>query len=74
MFDSVDELKLIGPTLAVLKEAFLWDHCVAVIDVSDKTVTIADPALGEQILTHEQFTKTWRGCGIVMSMRPGSHI
>jgi hypothetical protein len=42
-FDSVGQLKDASVTLAVVKDVFLSDHCVAVLDVSDRTVTVADP-------------------------------
>lgn len=65
-FDSVNQLKGIGVTLAVVRDAFLMDHCVAVLDVSDRTVVIADPVLGKQLMSHEQFERMWRFTGIVL--------
>jgi len=65
-FDSVNQLRGIGVTLAVVRDAFLLDHCVAVLDVSDRTVVIADPALGKQLMSHEQFERMWRFTGIVL--------
>jgi hypothetical protein len=65
-FNSVNQLKGIGVTLAVVRDAFLLDHCVAVLDVSDRTVVIADPALGKQLMSHEQFERMWRFTGIVL--------
>jgi predicted double-glycine peptidase len=52
--------------LAVVRDAFLLDHCVAVLDVSDLTVVIADPVLGKQLMSHEQFERMWRFTGIVL--------
>lgn len=65
-FDSVGQLKGSGITLAVVKDAFLLDHCVAVLEVSDQMVVIADPVAGKQYMSHEQFEKIWRFCGIVL--------
>jgi predicted double-glycine peptidase len=65
-FDSIAQLKDAGLTLAVVKSAFLTDHCVAVIEVSDKMVTIADPAGGKKSLSYKQFEEIWRFSGIVL--------
>ncbi len=65
-FDSVDQLKDAGLTLAVVKSAFLSDHCVAVLEVSDRKITIADPVTGKMSLSHKQFEKIWRFSGIVL--------
>lgn len=65
-FDSIDQLKNAGLTLAVVKDAFLSDHCVTVLEVSDRTVLVADPVKGKQLMSHEQFKKVWRFSGIVL--------
>jgi len=65
-FDSVDQLRNAGVTLAVVKEAFLMDHCLAVLDVSDDAVTVADPVTGTRLMPHRQFEKIWRFSGIVL--------
>lgn len=69
-FDSVLQLKDAGITLAVIKNAFLSDHCVAVLEVSDRMVLIADPVLGKRRISHEQFEKIWRFSGIVLQRDP----
>jgi len=66
-FDSIEQLKNAGLTLAAVKAQFLSDHCVAVIDVSENTVTIADPVWGKTLLSHDQFRKIWRFSGIVLN-------
>lgn len=66
-FDSINQLKGQGIILAVIKEAFLSDHCVAVLDVSDRMVVIADPGFGKLSMSHEQFEKIWRFSGIVLN-------
>lgn len=65
-FDSLDELRDAGVTLAVVREAFLMDHCLTVLDVSDDAVTVADPATGTRLMPHRQFEKIWRFSGIVL--------
>ncbi len=65
-FDSIAQLKDAGLTLAVVKSALLTDHCVAVLEVSDKMVTVADPVAGKKVLSHKQFEGIWRFSGIVL--------
>ena len=65
-FDSVDQLRNAGIILAVVKEAFLTDHCLAVLNVTDDAVTVADPATGKRLIPHSQFEKIWRFSGIVL--------
>jgi hypothetical protein len=73
-FDSVDQLKNAGVTLAVVRDAFLLDHCIAVLDVSDNVVTIADPITGTRLMPCKQFEKIWRFCGIVLQRNPLQRI
>jgi hypothetical protein len=65
-FDSVAQLKDAGITLAVIKSAFMSDHCVAVLEVTDKLITIADPVIGKQSMSYKQFEEIWRFSGIVL--------
>jgi len=65
-FDSIAQLKDAGLTLVVVKSALLSDHCVAVLEVRDSTVILADPVSGKRSLSHEQFEKIWRFSGIVL--------
>ena len=73
-FDSVDQLRGAGVTLAVVREAFLMDHCLAVLDVSDDAVTVADPVTGTRLMPHRQFEKIWRFSGIVLERDPVQSI
>lgn len=68
-FNSVAELRGQDVTLVVVKDAFLLDHCVAVLEVGDETVTIADPALGRQKMSHKDFEDVWRFYGITLKNR-----
>jgi len=65
-FESIDQLRNAGVTLAVVRDAFLLDHCIAVLDVSDDAVIVADPVTGRRLIPYEQFEKIWRFCGIVL--------
>ena len=65
-FDSIEQLKDAGITLAVVKDAFLLDHCLAILEVSENTVTVADPVTGMRLMPLKQFKKIWRFSGIVL--------
>jgi len=65
-FDSVDQLKNAGVILAMVKETFLTDHCLTILDVSENAVTVADPVTGTRLMPHGQFEKIWRFSGIVL--------
>ena len=65
-FDSASQLRNTGIILAVVKDAFLLDHCVAILEVSDHTVTIADPVSGKQSMSYKEFEKIWRFSGIIL--------
>ena len=65
-FDSLAELRDAGITLAVVRDAFLLDHCVAVLEVSEQMVSVADPIVGRKLMSHKQFEKIWRFSGIVL--------
>jgi predicted double-glycine peptidase len=65
-FDSINELANGGITLVILQDAFMLDHCVAVLDVSKDAVRIADPSIGEFSIPIERFEKAWRFAGIVL--------
>lgn len=69
-FDSIAQLAGAGITLAIVRSAFLQDHCVAVLDVSNRTVTIADPMIGIVAVPLEEFQTMWRFCGVVLTRDP----
>ncbi len=73
-FDSIAQLKGQGITLAIIKDAFLSNHCVAVMEISDRMVVIADPVLGKMNISHKQFEKIWRFSGIVLKRDPSQNI
>jgi hypothetical protein len=69
-FDSVDQLKSADVTLVVIKGSFLTDHCVAVLEVSDRAVCIADPSFGKVSMKRADFEKIWRFSGITLNRLP----
>ena len=73
-FDSIEQLRNAGITLAMVKDSFLLDHCLAVLEVSDDKVTVADPMSGLVSMPHEQFKKIWRFSGIVLQRNRSQNI
>jgi len=69
-FDSVSQLRQADVTLAVIKDAFLLDHCVAVLEVGDETITIGDPVLGQVRMSYKDFENVWRFYGIALKCDP----
>ncbi len=65
-FDSASQLRNTGIILAIVKDAFLRDHCVAILGVSNHTLTIADPISGRRSMSYKEFEKTWRFSGIIL--------
>jgi hypothetical protein len=65
-FDSVEQLRKTGVTLVVIKEGFLLDHCIVVLEVLENTVAVADPMTGKELIPIEQFEKIWRFSGIIL--------
>ncbi|HUV63149.1 MAG TPA: hypothetical protein VMW24_04570 [Sedimentisphaerales bacterium] len=73
-FDSIEQLRKAGITLVVVRDAFLLDHCIAVLDVSDDAVSVADPVTGARLVPYRQFEKMWRFAGIVLQRDPVQNI
>lgn len=69
-FDSISELRGQDATLVIVKDSFMLDHCVAVLEVGDETITIADPSLGRQKMSHKEFESVWRFYGITLKNSP----
>ena len=65
-FDTIEQLRKTGVTLVVIKEGFLLDHCIVVLEVLEDTVAVADPITGKELIPIEQFEKIWRFSGIIM--------
>jgi len=64
-FHDISELRSCVPVVVTVTFAFLVDHFVTVLEVTDTTVVVGDPLEGRVELTREQFDRRWRGCGIV---------
>ncbi len=73
-FDSIQQLKDAGIILAVVSDSLFLSHCVAVLEVSDETVTIADPVFGKTLMPHDEFKKIWKHAGIVLKRDSAQNI
>ena len=69
-FKDIRELKQAGLTLAVIKYAFLVDHYVTVLEVTDTEVVVGDPIGGLRRMSYADFRKEWRFVGVVLKRRP----
>jgi len=65
LFHDISELQPCAPVVAVIKFAFLIDHFVTVLEVTETEVVVGDPLEGRIEMTHEQFRRRWRRYGIV---------
>jgi predicted double-glycine peptidase len=73
-FNSIEQLKKTGVTLVVIKEGFLLDHCIVVLEVLDDAVAVADPVTGKELIPIEQFEKIWRYSGIILKRNTVQNI
>lgn len=73
-FDSMQQLRRAGLTLAVVREACFKDHCLTVLDVSENAVTVADPVTGVRLMPLRDFERIWRFSGIVLERDPLQNI
>lgn len=64
--NSIDQLPTDAILLAVVRDAPVSDHCVAVLGVNEKTITVADPMAGLIHIPRASFSRQWRNCGILM--------
>jgi hypothetical protein len=68
--DDVDSLKDVeGFLIAEVRATAFTDHFVAVMEIEDNSVTIADPSVGRFRTTTETFSKEWRNKVIVVSRK-----
>lgn len=65
-FNSINQLRNAGITLAVVKDGLINSHCVTVLGVTDDMVTVADPVWGRTLMSYKEFEKVWRFSGIVL--------
>jgi hypothetical protein len=54
------------PALAIIRQTFMADHYVAVIEAVDGSLVIGDPGPGLRILEFAEFAKIWRCQAIVI--------
>jgi predicted double-glycine peptidase len=73
-FETLDELKHAGLTLAMIRGGRLTNHCVAVLAINDRQVVVADPSLGKLHIPIDQFAAEWRHTGITLRRDPVSGI
>lgn len=73
-FETLDELKRAGLTLAMVRGGTLTNHCVAVLAIDDRQVILADPSLGRLHMPIEQFADEWRHTGIILRREVASGI
>jgi len=69
VFKNVDELKLAGLTLAVIRYTFWIDHYVTVIEVNSDQVIVGDPSLGLTTFRKDEFAKKWRFVGVTLKRK-----
>jgi predicted double-glycine peptidase len=65
-FGTIDDLRLEGIPVVVVKLSFLIDHYVAVLEVDEESVLVGDPLSGLQRWSREEFERRWRKTGIVI--------
>jgi predicted double-glycine peptidase len=65
--DSIDELRDAPAAIVVVKYRLMVDHYVAVLELTDDTITIGDPLTGARTLTHDQFRPLWRRTALVLT-------
>lgn len=69
-FKDISELKQAGLTLAVIKYAFMVDHYVTVLEVTDTEVVVGDPIGGLRRMSYADFRNEWRFVGVALKRRP----
>jgi len=69
-FDTINQLREADAALVVIRDGFMLNHCVAIIEVGDDTVTLGDPVLGRLKLSHKDFADIWRFYGITLNHAP----
>jgi hypothetical protein len=65
--DSLDLLPEGQVALAVIRQTFWMDHCVAILKITPGEVIFADPANGLSSLPRTAFEASWRKTAIVLS-------
>jgi len=55
--------------LAVIKYNLLLDHYVAILEVTDDTITLGDPLNGLTKMSPAEFAAEWRFEGVVLQRK-----
>jgi hypothetical protein len=71
-YQSPSDLKGKTPCIAGVDFAFLVDHYVTILEVTDSTIVVGDPLEGKERLTHPEFAKKWRKFVIVFDQTPAT--
>jgi hypothetical protein len=65
-FRAVEDLRLAGLTLVVVKFGWWVDHWLVVLEVTDREVVVADPSSGRVRMTYDEFRERWRFIGVTL--------
>lgn len=66
MYDSLAAIPRDAVFLAMMRDSFYGDHCVAVLDITANHILVADPAEGLQYVPTADFLLNWRRSGILL--------
>ncbi len=66
VFNSLDELKQAGLTLAIIRYTFWLDHYVTILEITDRDVVVGDPMRGLARISKADFQASWRFVGVVL--------
>ncbi len=66
-FKSIDELRDADAAIVLVKYRLMVDHYVAVLEVTDDTITLGDPLTGSRTLSHDKFRAIWRRLALVLT-------
>ena len=70
---SIDELKPVGLCFALLRYSFWAKHYVAILNITDKTITIGDSLVGKSTLSYDEFNALWER-SIISVQKDGNYI
>ncbi len=70
VFKDIAELRTALPALAVVKFNLFTDHYVAVLEISDTQVKVAEPLVGMVSEPLDDFVTRWRKSGVVVVATP----
>jgi len=71
---SIDELRDADAAVVLVKYRLMVDHYVAVLAVTDDTITLGDPLNGSRELSHDEFRAMWRRTALVLTRDTTSEL